>query len=480
MKQNINIEAEGNELVLKNKAGDYVIIPKKYRLEVQDMIKEGCHGCIDSLVETLPVMEDYAPDGSIIPDWDKIKSYLNPKNWGVPDYTDKGTRGQAFAAARKAGEKEFMWNNKRFSTEQLGERRDFPLNKERAERLYKTIAPGSYPSYRPFQKISNVIFNKERMSDLDEITEIRNSLNNLIRSDMYKTYEKEIKDSWNKYYGEDRITSRNIINNKYKKLLTDKNKYLDRLNEISEGYGIHDEDMWRFYLGLPQIDNTVVKSKYIPTNSKDKNITYYTLKELQTPSSINNHYRYKEDILAISFMDEQKFPKQINAVSGLANITVDKGKDERGDYISFYDIYDFDIPFEDRFGRKYEIYDRVYYKDYGDGQKKRMYYSDKELSELDIDKKNFDTLALQKELRNRGYKLPKSTKKDGSFDGVWGDETKNALIYWQNKNKSKPIVDKATELDKYSKFEYKPNIAVQDNTHVAPKVIIPFVQEKEQ
>ena len=66
MKQNIDIEAEGDELVLKNKAGDYVIIPKKYRREVQDMIKENCHNCIDKLVETLPIMEDYAEDGTIV------------------------------------------------------------------------------------------------------------------------------------------------------------------------------------------------------------------------------------------------------------------------------------------------------------------------------------------------------------------------------------------------------------------------------
>ena len=76
MKQNINIEAEGNELVLKNKANDYVIIPKKYRKEVQDMIKEGCHGCIDALVETLPVMEDYAQDGSLYPE----EPSINPNN----------------------------------------------------------------------------------------------------------------------------------------------------------------------------------------------------------------------------------------------------------------------------------------------------------------------------------------------------------------------------------------------------------------
>lgn len=67
------IEAEGSELILRNKAGDHVIIPKKYRTEVQDMIKEGCHGCIDALVDTLPVAEDYAEDGSIIPSWDEAK-----------------------------------------------------------------------------------------------------------------------------------------------------------------------------------------------------------------------------------------------------------------------------------------------------------------------------------------------------------------------------------------------------------------------
>ena len=64
-----------------------------------------------------------------------------------------------------------------------------------------------------------------------------------------------------------------------------------------------------------------------------------------------------------------------------------------------------------------------------------MYYSDKELRELNTDKNNFDTLALQRELANRGYKLPKSTKKDGTFDGIYGPETRQALTDWQEKNK---------------------------------------------
>jgi len=97
-----------------------------------------------------------------------------------------------------------------------------------------------------------------------------------------------------------------------------------------------------------------------------------------------------------------------------------------------------DNTINDHFSDIFEIYDRIYIKDYGDGKQKRMYYTDKELSELNIDKKDFDTLALQRELSNRGYKLPKSTKQDGSLDGIWGDETKNALLEYrksQNKNK---------------------------------------------
>ena len=79
---NKTIEAEGSELVLRNKKGDYVIIPKKYRQEVQDMIAENCHSCIDSLVETLPVASEYAKDGSVIlnPDDKKPKVKVKIEN----------------------------------------------------------------------------------------------------------------------------------------------------------------------------------------------------------------------------------------------------------------------------------------------------------------------------------------------------------------------------------------------------------------
>jgi len=63
----MKVTAEGGELILENETGDVAIIPKKYRLEVMGMIEDGCYECIDNLVSTLPVMEDYAQDGTVLP-----------------------------------------------------------------------------------------------------------------------------------------------------------------------------------------------------------------------------------------------------------------------------------------------------------------------------------------------------------------------------------------------------------------------------
>lgn len=79
--RNINIEAENNELILKNDAGDYVIIPANKRAWVRRKLKEGCHSCIDMLVETLPTLEDYAQGGSVISN-DNINAI--PVKDGVP------------------------------------------------------------------------------------------------------------------------------------------------------------------------------------------------------------------------------------------------------------------------------------------------------------------------------------------------------------------------------------------------------------
>jgi peptidoglycan hydrolase-like protein with peptidoglycan-binding domain len=79
MKKNFNVEAEGGELILSNKTGDHVIIPKNKRDEVKNLLKEKCFSCIDKIVNTLPIMEDYADDGTIIPNNEDKKLMDTPK-----------------------------------------------------------------------------------------------------------------------------------------------------------------------------------------------------------------------------------------------------------------------------------------------------------------------------------------------------------------------------------------------------------------
>ena len=299
----------------------------------------------------------------------KILAKLNPKNWGVKDYTDKGNFDSAYSSARKAGKKEFMWNNKRYSSDIDRDRtqNSFNLSEEERKKIYNSINPTGYPDAEIFPGIK-------------------------------------------RYITGELVPEEDIIDDR-------------------KGW-TPNQDSWAFFMGLPQINNTVTESKYKPSISKNENSKYYTIR--------NAYPNFNEIVIK----DASNALNSDNTKSGvtssftpLENVKYSKGKDERGDFYSIYDIYDFSIPFENKIGKPYDIYDRVYYKDYGDGNKKPMYYTDEELNELNLDEKNFDTLALQKELSNRGYKLSESTKKDGFFDGIYGEETKQALLDWQTKNK---------------------------------------------
>ena len=150
MKQNIKIEAEGSELVLKNKAGDYVIIPKKYRTEVQDMLKDGCHGCIDNLVDTLPVMEDYAEDGSLYPE----EPVINPNSpIKLPEVTVKA-EAPTYIKYKQAWEKENPFDIDKY----VEDRFNNPVGREAIKRINE----------RGWKKILRQEGLKKRQAELDE------------------------------------------------------------------------------------------------------------------------------------------------------------------------------------------------------------------------------------------------------------------------------------------------------------------------
>lgn len=64
----MRIEVEQGEIAVRNTNGDFAIIPKNKREEVIAFMDEGNHNAIDKIISKLPLMSDYAEDGTLMPD----------------------------------------------------------------------------------------------------------------------------------------------------------------------------------------------------------------------------------------------------------------------------------------------------------------------------------------------------------------------------------------------------------------------------
>jgi len=53
--------------LLKNSHGDMVVVPKNKVAWTRRKMSEGCHDCIDEMVSGLPLMSQYAEDGTLVP-----------------------------------------------------------------------------------------------------------------------------------------------------------------------------------------------------------------------------------------------------------------------------------------------------------------------------------------------------------------------------------------------------------------------------
>lgn len=324
--------------------------------------------------------------------WDEIKAAINPMNWGSKDFSDKPDFNSAFTSARKEGLTSFMYNNKRYNT--------------------------NYAGTKDQQLKEAGILNEQKVNR----SEIQNRL---AKNIMPFSYENQAKRVWDA-----------VVKNEEDIQRTEMNESLANKGPMFEEYKRR-ADAYNTYMGIPQQYNTFGVSKTKPSKSTNPNATYY---------KINNPSFYK--ILATNYDDAGVNSDIQNLVMG--NFTIDYGKDERGNYVSYYDKWDI-APID--YGKPFEIYDRVYYREREVGKdinnrpvKKRflMNYSDSELMEFNPEKPSADTYLLQEELANLGYELPKSTLKRGkrlengyftTFDGIYGSETKQALIDWQTKNK---------------------------------------------
>lgn len=165
---------------------------------------------------------------------------------------------------------------------------------------------------------------------------------------------------------------------------------VSRKSEIPER-----EDAWRFYLGLPQENDTFGVSEFKPANSKEDKYYYKInswLEKFSQALIVEDRPGYlavKEIVEAFDNMpeegeqdiywvkgrgdnyilsgdmrlDPQNPNKLRNGVMG--NFKLSLGQDSKGHYISYYDKWDLggsDIEGDKGlFGKPFEIYDRVYY-----------------------------------------------------------------------------------------------------------------------
>lgn len=123
------------------------------------------------------------------------------------------------------------------------------------------------------------------------------------------------------------------------------------------------EDAWRFYLGLPQKAGTFAVSEYRPSRGKNPEQVYYRIPAIENQLRSGRYQAVSLNDLLRAIDTYGSSRHHDSHVMG--NFKFEKGNDEEGDFISYYDRWDLDQnPVEGergRFGKPFEIYGRVYY-----------------------------------------------------------------------------------------------------------------------
>ena len=118
---------------------------------------------------------------------------------------------------------------------------------------------------------------------------------------------------------------------------------------------------FQYFTGI----ETLPKSPYKPTISKNPNATYYSSPEMKEHVLGNMYSNVKsknwEDFLKNA---ESKNRRSMSSL-GLGQYRTTKGKDDNGDYISFQDTFDWDMVEQLTPGASpFEVYDRIYEDDF--------------------------------------------------------------------------------------------------------------------
>ena len=309
-----------------------------------------------------------------------VLNKLNPKNWGVADYTGKGNFNTAYRSAKKAGEKEFIWNDKRYTTKYAGTPRQEvgaygvdgrPVNSKDIDNPAQVNLYPVFGKYLPGH-ISASIGNNETSVDYRPKGNWPFGIGKV---------ENKGEKSFN-VYGQDNLT------------------FTDKVANMPTGnFMVEDEftpSDWNLFIN--NCADNVCDALGIPRR-----------KGLETPTNALSKIREKYPTLETTGRNQYDYE---NLVSNI---------DNRGS--SMY------------LGKGLSHQEFVKAKTQNTlkniNKLLSVYYSP---DTKDVYKKEIG-LLVQRALENSGYSLPKSNKSDGQLDGIIGKETKQALENWKSKNK---------------------------------------------
>ncbi len=341
------LEVEGGEMAISSSNGIMAIVPKNKVSWVRKKLDEGCHECIDSLIETLPSfdgdgqmaedgvaldtdppkkrlfrrdpqqlfyedetepgtdtyvsqystnpVEIVAERGKPMSAFQKAMSHLNPKNWFLEDYSDQITKDDAYAKARAAGQVEYMYRGRRYNTKMEGTpKQQLEWSGITDERIHRGVN-------RPGDGFG--------VGAIKEFTEgrLEENLDPISYEDM-----------------ESRFFSTVFLNKKEASRVA-----RDAMDETmaNRAYMGPRTDAFNLYVGKPQKYNTFSVSDYRPSRGSEKDATYYSLNKFKEPAIARDLVeRYERDI------------QDINDQIAFRKLTEDQIKDLKKRHLYFEDL----------------------------------------------------------------------------------------------------------------------------------------------
>ena len=373
----------------------------------------------------------------------EITSTLNPKNWGVKDYSKSGTRDQAYAAARKAGEKEFMWNNERFSTRKDTDPIKYigtnPNQKEFDETL-RNDYPEFFKTLNRGKNVGSINFKDMVENQPNRAAILPYKTNSMIAVGENPESSKDFMSSIiaESSHLKDPKLYRSSLNPYYLKGKLEKKLHGEEVYNIPDNLEYDDHRLFEPGMALTAYGNLSPEDiKRIQASLGVEQDGYFGP---QTYKALQNQYKDNYNVTnalqkhAIMYKDTDKNP-------------ISMGKDDNLSK-AYLTAINNNVPLKQP-------------EKFIDPRSSiNVVYSDYALKSNAIE--NMDPKILQSSLYNRGYDLPKSVNSFFKFDGVVGDETKQAYNDWKQK---------AMKTSMLSVPLIKNNYEQQDNTKVAAPII---------